>query len=109
MNAPGPARDREIAVLRGDDCIADVEEIGCRGNCTVCDNWAYKPYSTDISAALELWGEMKASGKAVELSSHSEWGMICRFVSDKPTIYSASGETEADAISGAYLKWRNEG
>ncbi len=71
-----------------------------------CEYWRYKEYSTDIATAMELWEEMKAAGISIELSYHDKWGIICRFVSDRPTIYTSGGKTEADAISGAWLEWK---
>jgi len=106
-------RDREIAEIRGEcehywgtreyDCTL-CETYKCK-----CDQFAgsiKKPYSTSIVHAMELWEEMKA-----------EWGMPKLEVLHgnraecsawhEGIIY--EGETEADAISGAWLKWKREG
>jgi hypothetical protein len=61
-----------------------------------------KPYSTDISAAMELWGEMREAGIKPWLCNVDK--IVLCTTADKDSYREAT--TEADAISGAWLKWR---
>lgn len=130
MNKVGPERDKVIAELADDDlshtfiphpgqglvagmvcryCDIPQTSVTMRDESTLECNKRIKPYSTDIACAMELWEEMKGAGYNLELSFHNKWGIICRFVTKHPdntVCFTAGGETEADAISGAWLKWK---
>jgi hypothetical protein len=115
MKPAGADRDREIAEMRGDkpECIPEPwksnEHAICSRaiSCDVCTKKRDKPYSTDIAAAFELWEEMKGDkdNHAIRLRGR-EGFMICSV--DRPwgEEIGYQGETEADAISGAWLKWK---
>jgi hypothetical protein len=112
ISPAGPERDKQIAKLREDegDC-GSMEK--CRWDKSVCDNCIPKPYSTDISCAMELWEEMVQAGLIVYISESKD-GAICT-ASEQVEVQSHTygtiergehmAEEKADAISGAYLKW----
>jgi hypothetical protein len=110
--------DKRIAELRGEECWNDDNPNWsfCDTTCDKCNTPMAKPYSTDIRYAMELWGEMKAAGMSLQLNSY---GDIVRCVLYKPYVttkgnrlkelYADASHTEAEAIAGAYLKWREDG
>ena len=77
-----------------------------------CEYWRYKEYSTDIATAMELWEEMKAAGVMLTLQYHKNSGIGCRLsLTNEEAFFdrasmSSYAETEADAISGAWLEWK---
>jgi hypothetical protein len=108
----GVERDKQIAELRGDKKLQHMTMFAGRPEKV---DWYYKPYSTDIATAMELWEEMKGANLRPSLtvytSDDGEHKLACeaRLIADKPiTRWREIGETEADAISGAWLKWRAE-
>lgn len=99
----GVERDKQIAELRGDRQIHEDNKY----------RYYYKdkPYSTDIATAFELWEEMKGASRYVKLyiSDVKKSGIYMFFegkTEDDDWKITHVGETEADAISGAYEKWR---
>lgn len=94
-----------------------------------CLTWQIKPYSTDIATAMELWEEMFEVESTWELrlkkycsgTAHPNQGLfvstvlkkraweemfeIVKFISEPN---SSSGGSAADAISGAWLKWKSD-
>jgi hypothetical protein len=124
MIPAGPERDRRIAELRGDKCTQysmTPIEFGtsgpaCRYNSiafpddcrregeSYCLGYEDKPYSTDITTAMELWDEMVKDGlypvlRTIEID-HGEIGYrMCA-----GEVY--EGWSKADAISGCYLEWK---
>jgi NAD-dependent SIR2 family protein deacetylase len=112
MKPAGIERDREIAEIRGDDWLLECL-IGCenvfqmskqkaeeQATCPACGEEvrAYpKPYSTDIATAFELAEDMRtatdADGFDILYEAVKEWLEI--------------GKPFADAISGAWLEWRD--
>jgi hypothetical protein len=89
----GPERNKQIAVLRGEDK-------------PIYDEQAQTWYIPDkdyrkIEHAFELWEKMKAAGFTITLDSHKTGESEC-FVNDRPGV-EYTDETEADAISGAWL------
>jgi hypothetical protein len=122
MKPAGADRDREIAEIRGDkpECIPEPwksnEHAICSRaiSCDVCTKKRDKPYSTDIAAAFELWEEMKAwarkqphayDGEIASIQAEME-GTLCILWTELTTPIYYRAETEADAISGAWLKWK---
>lgn len=131
MKTAGPERDREVAIARNDCCVNGVYVAlctpciptipECDGGCT-----EPKPYSTDITAAMELWEEMFTP----QFHNLCVWDIhvsgFCPSQSNPKHYFSANiknkhdqfkyrtgnvrhatvNEAMADAISGAYLKWR---
>jgi hypothetical protein len=94
LKPPGPERDKEIAILRG-----EAEP---------------KPWSTDISVAFELWEEMKGASRYVKLyiSDVKKSGIYMFFegkTDNEGWKITHVGKDEADAISGAYIKWKTKG
>jgi hypothetical protein len=130
MIPAGEERDKRIAEIRGDTCIAysvvpiKIHTAGpaCMKksiafpDCHNCLMFLYPKYSTDINAAMELWEEMKSEIKGESLNSKGElylsfnnpdfMGPINCEIIDMGRILSSRGDTEADAISGVYLKWK---
>jgi hypothetical protein len=113
--------DKRIAEIRKDEFVCTLPE-----DAFMCPNWSewadkkcehpcdYKgalPYSTDIRYAMELWEEMKAANAILELCTtggYKNTGIACKvYIAGKMFLYKA--ETEAEAIAGAYLKWREDG
>ncbi len=126
MIPAGPERDKVIAEMRGDKAgLCEDGGLNEYYDGYICDcgykgEWGdypehdipVKPYSTDIAYAMELWEEMKKVGD-VELDFKIRQGnCYCRLgiggePSDDYDIEIVNiVETEADAISGAWLKWR---
>ena len=127
---PGVERDKVVAELRGDkpdiichlpteaDCpyYGHVGEEDCPDKCEYLKP-DYKPYSTDIACAFELWEEMKgairnSSASVLRLNIDTISYLICCTVLEshmgKPSkLGKCLAETEADAISGAWLKWKS--
>ena len=80
-------------------------------------NHSWKPipkFSTDIAAAMELWEEMKDStknshyafdGPTVELKTMKGYILCLMWIEIAHTIH-CKGETEDDAISGAWQLWK---
>lgn len=109
----GIERDRRIAELRGEkeDRLEDYLCDRCyrMEGCVSCDNYGHSPYSTDIACAMELWEEMKGV-MAVKLEAWSgvdHKQIIDCYYKPTPNSYECySGDTEADTISGAWLKWK---
>ncbi|KKM90519.1 hypothetical protein LCGC14_1237790 [marine sediment metagenome] len=132
MIPAGVERDKVIAELRGEkscmyysgfpvDISGDAE--GCTNDSIAwpdCDNclmFSYKPYSTDIATAMTLETEMVNNGLTVTIAA-SKWGD--GYKADATlfengvgkTSYYVSKELEtiekaiADAISGAWSKWK---
>jgi hypothetical protein len=132
MKPAGPERDREIAEVRG----FTVREVNVRGKFQYCiprgpagygrgyPRCPVPKWSTDIAAAMELWEEMKnGRGDSIPLkkrvisvrleynigyASHPDGIIGVRIVmpGDESDVINYRGKTEADAISGAYLKWK---
>ena len=124
----GPERDREIAEIKYPD-MEYVEQnhrgvmMGFMRDPNIKKGYGYgnprhkvKPYSTSIAHAMELWEEMKGAVKessigqlSLELNTTS-FLINCQIIEthiNKPTKHvNHKGNTEADAISGAWLKWR---
>lgn len=112
----GIERDKQIAELKG----LTVIDVNQRGN----RQYQYKtgpggygkgfprkkvpPYSTDISCAMELWEEMKGKFPSMHLSYMPDKScrVYLKYEDMRGPIIYEGGETEADAISGAYVKWR---
>ena len=99
--------DKKIAELRGNTCTHYKECYGhIEDRCHLCKDMFYKPYSTDIKYAFELWDEMKEAGYTVELEYHTMPSFDCCAAVYKPSEYSTKGEylaeghgeTEAEAI-----------
>ncbi len=113
--------DREIAKLKGicaHETLETVVDSHDYYDCCKCSkrflpfkNYV-KPYSTDIATAMELWEEMKAAGVMLTLQYHKNSGIGCRLsLTNEEAFFdrasmSSYAETEADAISGAWLKWK---
>jgi hypothetical protein len=111
----GPERDKQIAELRGEcQYYWGIPKY----NCTLADSYSCscehfigstdKPYSTDIACAFELWEEMKGTGKVgIAYDNNSiakEDGILC-YYGHGIHYGDYIGASEADAISGAYVKW----
>ena len=106
MTPVGPERNKRIAeMIYGNASIAldgktvlvnkEPDRDGHYGS-SHAPNW-----STDISAAMKLWDEMKESYK-VQLIADGPISIYCLLTQSIRYL----GETEADAISGCYLKWK---
>lgn len=131
MKQAGPERDKVIAELRG-DCYHDYEltresdfpdEDAHIWTCKLClhDEYTWgrrpehpgngKPYSTDIATAMTLWEEMKGEALMLALDYAKSSKIKCIFFEDSSVdvYYHENCETEADAISGAWLKWKQGG
>jgi hypothetical protein len=121
----GIERDKQIAEVRGDevfiechhdlipcDCIWEPTrtECGMESPETCKDRQVYdpKPYSTDISCAMELWEEMKGAGLFIVLCNPEKGDILCSVQDTHGEEYYHEGETEADAISGCFLKWKKQ-
>ena len=124
MIPAGIDRDKRIAEIRGElgECIGISCPFPINGNKCVergnaCGHRAFIPYSTDITAAMELLQEMASNGiltaivtcpwgnghKTDITMSKNGKGKIGYFVGEEhPTIT----ETTSDAISGCYVKWK---
>ena len=117
MIPAGVERDRVIAELRGIECVYLVRNdinyyVGCtfldgKAECKNCrhETFCYKPYSTDIATAMELWEEMKGAGNPPYLICSGAGYVECYLHINGEQLVHTAG-TEADAISGAYLRWR---
>jgi hypothetical protein len=126
----GPERDKQIAELRGEyKCMHDMRPRGlppeaniadmCEKNSIcwpthcfegVCLIWKVKPYSTDISCAMELWEEMIESELQFYIDAnktHSSVWMLDEGIGDRIMLNEVVPYNLADAISGAYLKWKS--
>ncbi len=116
MKAPGPEKNREIAELRYGVCRV-INEPEYHGRCInkggvshdcvkprcIYRRTGIKPYSTSIVYAMELAREMHSSGdKTADQLLHDAWNWW--MAGDDSSL-----QELADAISGAWLKWRNEG
>ncbi len=131
MDKVGIERDKRIAELMG--WVVKERIINRRGwDCTVeCESktekqiasygwhrrerysedgrqWkAIKPYSTSIAHAMELWDEMKEAGEHPCLGVRVDGWIFCNTMTDRLKVENDTiGENEADAISGAWLKWK---
>ena len=105
----GEQRDRQVAELR--DGIASCQAAyhvnhycGAKSISACvsrkCKYHAHEKTSTNITAAFELWGEMKANGYLPNLTVNEnsvDVSFHCASYSDID---------EAAAISGAYIKWK---
>ena len=113
MKPAGPGRNREIAEIRGDDkpicklpemafCCPNYEEYRTVGCPKHCEYYGFKPYSTDISASMELAREMHSSGdKTADQLLHDAWNWW--MAGDNSSLQELAG-----AISGAWLKWKGQ-
>ncbi len=115
----GPERDKAILIAMGykevdapkywhcDSESGLVKYQGTDNEDWICPRCMLRPYSTDISCAMKLWEEMKE--KSHEMYIIHRYGMVsCKVWSKNepnPKFYFV-GKTEADAISGAWLKWK---
>ena len=113
MTPAGPERNKRIAELRGEEivCIhrSPTHRTGCVYNdiCERCFRFeSDKPYSTDISAAMELWDEMKEWGKQSPDLLRLEFIPVIDACLCYIGQIGCEGKDEADAISGCYLKWK---
>jgi hypothetical protein len=124
MKPAGPERDREVAEVRGYKVREG--ETNYKGNKRKIKQMRImtkeKPYlksharwvplakySTDIAAAMELWEEMKGAGYVkleAPFTSSLHGAVNCCFWPKNKGMFNIYGKTEADAISGAYLKWK---
>jgi hypothetical protein len=95
----GVERDRQIAEIRGDG-----QPI-------------YRPYSTDITAAMELWEEMVVKGAyyLIKTRKLSRRGNVYRVrIMRENALLFTGADTEglnkamAAAISGAWMRWREK-
>ena len=123
MKPAGPERDRGIAEVRGDE---GEERWSCSCGGTMYNkaqvHWhsrghsdeyivtqytKHKPYSTDISAAMELWRDLP---RGCTLYKGAKSFIVRIYKTNYPSRWECrhEGETEADAISGAYLKWKSK-
>jgi hypothetical protein len=137
MKPAGAERDRDIAEVRGDevfiechhdlipcDCIWEPTKTECLMDSpeTCRDRQIYPPlpYSTDISCAMELWEEMHNSWqtstwvidtKCWEETGHC-WAKVRQWWKEieheSQRKHKSLSEAMADAISGAWLKWKKE-
>ena len=123
MIKAGPERDKKIAELQGDkqgECDdRSYEEYFNGWICETCrqtGSWnnlgehdiPIKPYSTSIVHAMELWEEMKGAG-SLELETFDKsliHSVRCTLELPEEVYFYHEAETEADAISGAYLLWK---
>lgn len=131
MIPAGPERDKVIGIDRGDK-PSDIWNCSCGGvmfNVQQVD-WhrkfcrkgklkpksKFKPYSTSIVHAMELWEEMKANIKdssigllSLKIATTSIL-IVCEMfeshINNPSVLARHQAETEADAISGAWLKWK---
>jgi hypothetical protein len=113
MIEAGPERDKYIAELRGEKCTRlFIEDDPCNQDCKLfwdnrcplpndyeCKNW-----STNRNDAWELWDEMKENLRQVELI-YAPANFICVLYSYEWKSIYFDGKDEADAISGAYIKY----
>lgn len=109
MKPAGIERDKQIAEMRGEVCAFYVKKVVCASACespNECDHPLIKPYSTDISAAMELWEEMKAAVLFVVLCNPEKGDILCSVQDTHGEEYYAEAETESDAISGAWIRWK---
>lgn len=120
MIPAGIERDKQVAELRGDDRVCGFDTcaymMSPAHDCDDCQYLIDKPYSTDISCAMELWEEMKQGGcnlylhyNAADAAPKSIRGIAVEVIKPSYKINDlewVKGETEADAISGAWLKWK---
>lgn len=120
MISAGPERDKRIAELKG-RCLhkntENYQEFGmeiihyircldCRdSNVSLYEK--QKPYSTDITCAMGLWDEMAKAGLMPVIKTiwidHGELGYR---VSCEGGHFMHEAWDMADAISGAWLKWK---
>ena len=116
MIPAGPERDKVIAELRGEcahEALAKVVDSHDYYDCHKCSKMFLpyknyiKPYSTGIATSMELWEEMKGAGATLTLECEETWVQVIAVFGNHPTARGAA-ETEADAISGAWLKWKEE-
>jgi len=124
LQVAGPERDRQVAEIRGDDFECGCT-LGATGRCPADDIQGFseddcmddckymkpniKPYSTDISAAMELLPELIEAGYLINVQQN-----LSRDATSSTAIYNTqivmqSGGKDAvavisDTISGAYLK-----
>lgn len=110
----GPERDKVIAELRGELCHhPKIKEVGCKVEkpiARICEDeckclfYHIKPYSTSIVHAMELWEEMPTG---TQLSKNPNGATVrVKHGHHYKDYIVYKGDTEADAISGAYLKWK---
>ena len=100
MIPAGPERDRAIAELRH-------EQIAHEPIPGMYVEMHAKPYSTDIATAMELWEEMKGAGYVALTTLGSGFPIYCHLHEDSTgIIYDLEAKTEADAISGDWLQWK---
>jgi hypothetical protein len=105
--------NKRIAELRREE--KDYCEIErCMHGMSSCDDCQfadYKPYSTDIACAMELWEEMAREWHEVTLIRTFRmpdiWITVC-LCDDNDLVHEHRGETEAEAIAGAWLKWKGQ-
>ena len=114
MKPAGIERDKQIAGLRGTLCSHPyMHEIGCQvkaPSSEICEDkcgclfYQVKPYSTDISAAMELWEEIPQNSQMMKNPDGVTVIVYTNWQIHKRLKY--KGEDTADAISGAWLKWK---
>ena len=122
MKSIGIERDKQIAEVKGEkceyECTNDYNEERCiihtfipNIGCKACPDLRYKPYSIDISTAMELWEEMHKAGLIVEMFQRID-GMFLIRLGEKGDhqwadhVLDKFGDTASSAISGAWLKWK---
>ncbi len=127
MIPAGPKRDKVIAETKGGYKTCEAPIIvnhRCNSNglkqCEKrkCEHYKHKPFSSDILCAMELWDEMLTSDRiGFERWRANTWkgerGYRARIENVWTSIeilthnkHKTLNEALADAISGAWLKWR---
>jgi hypothetical protein len=121
MIPAGPERDTKIAEMRG-ECTHSDKRLMPTGDfyCVDCHIFSpfFKSYSTDISCAMELWEEMHTSGETgLDHWRANTWKFDIGYRARIENVWkgievitnakhASLNSALADAISGAYVKWR---
>jgi len=115
--------DRAIAEMRGEkSCMhysgfplgVSEDSEGCTNDsiawpdCENCLMFSHKPYSSSIVHAMELMNEMILEWDFVDISS-CQRGHVVNLVRNLENFHNTHGRTMAEAISGAWYKWKQEG
>jgi hypothetical protein len=115
MIPAGPERDLAILKTKGyievpaPDFWSCDSKIGLqRENDLICPVCMLTPWSTDITAAMILWAEMREAKQWPSLNVMGTGDVVLCYlaVTDDEDMIEYQAETEADAISGCYLKWK---
>lgn len=122
MTPAGPERDKRIAELIGwrEVKMLDGNAYGIPpyfGE-DATQSVMVAPYSTDIATAMELWDEMRALvrkssvGKIILEMDTTGYLIYCKVFATSISVptkcFEHKSQTEAGAISGAWLKWKEE-